>query len=222
MHYHYPYVIAFLDSITNVILVFLLPSLILFVGYIVHDSFVYFKKDNKIINRILILILVIIIVFYFYYSFFVLDYFTLLKESIISFMMVLSYIAFSPFILMYLASTSMDIEKSLFLHSDFILNDIKMWFDMKFGMDISNLTKESLLLFFKLFTLLMFSSKIINVTRFLISSGTVNNPKINTFIALVLFVVFLAVYINRHFQELLTIINFISNSLSVMLYGEMK
>jgi len=221
-HYHYPYVIDFLDSITNVILVLLLPGFILWIGYIVYDSFVSFKKDNKIINRTLIFILVVSIGFYFYYAFFVLDYFTLLRESIISFMIVILYIVFSPFILMYLASTSMDIEKSLFLHSDFIINDIKTWFVIKFGIHINNLTKESLLLIFKLFTLLIFSKKIINVTRFLISSFTNNNSKIDFLIALAVFVVFLMVYTYMHFEQLLAIIDFVSNSLFVLLHGEIK
>ena len=220
--YRYPHIIEFLDSITNLALILFVPSLAFFIAYFFYSTYLIGKQDNRFINTIITTLLVVVLGSYFYYTFFVLDYFYLFKEASMSIIMIIMYVAFSPFILMYIIFTSTNIEHSLFLNSDFVVSDIKYWLYHKFGIDISSITKESFLFFFKFLTLFIFSNKIINVTRFIIGNVKKTEPRKDLFIALSFFSVFMCIYIYLNQQEIRMLFEFGRHTISVMFDGEMK
>ena len=222
MSYKYPHIIEFIDSITNVVLILFVPSFLFLIGYIFYVSVVLAKEENKVLHKTVLSLMIISISSYFYYSLFVLDYFSLLGNALLSLLITIAYILLSPIYLVYIILTSNDIEHSLFLHSDVVIHDIKRWLDFKFGIDISRTTKDSFIVIFKLLTLLMFSTKIINVTRFIIRNITPEESKQDFKIALLIFSVFFAFYLFINQEELLIITDMIIHGVSVMLQGDMK
>lgn len=220
-HFNYPRIIEFIDSLTNVFLILFIPSLILLVAYMFYMAFVVSNKKNKYINATFALTFFAFLSIYIYYSFFVLDYFELLANALLSILIILVYVIFSPLFLVYLVLTSTDVELSLFLNSSIILQDIRVWLNLKFGLSIDEVTKESLIVLFKLLTLVLFSAKIINVTRFIISSVTHSKSTRDSIAAFVIFGIIFALYVFLNIEELSKIFELLLHISQSMLSGAM-
>ncbi len=89
-------------------------------------------------------------------------------------------------------------------------------------MNIDKVTKESLIVLFKLLTLVLFSTKIINVTRFIISSITGSHLTKNLIIASGVFIAIFGLYIYLNISELEKLFELMLHISSSMLNGEMR
>ena len=201
-NFHYPHIVEFVNSITNLFLILFLPALVFLTLYLLYMLFVSSKKDNHYINVTLVITFIALLSAYSFYAFFVLDYLSLFGEAIVSLMTTLMYVVLSPFILLHTMLTTDDIKQSLFLDSNYLMNDMLRWLKVKFSIQLDTITKESIFVSFKLLTLMLFSTKIINITRFIISSVTHTASNKATLTALFLFSLLFAAYVYLNITEL--------------------
>lgn len=220
--YNYPHIIEFLDSVTNLVLIVTLPLIMAGLLYFFTIIFAVTKRDNRVVDAIFISMALILLGGYSYYLFFVLNYFTLFTQAIFSLLTTIIYMLLSPLFLLYVVLSSADIEKSLFLNAGLVLYDIRTWLHLKFGVDINQVTKESLIVSFKLLTLLLFSTKIINVTRFIISSLTHTDSKRDSMAALALFGLIFGLYVFINLEELLKLFHLLEHIASNFLHGGIR
>jgi len=82
--FHYPHVIEFVDSLTNVFLILFIPSMILLSAYIFRVIFVMSRRDNAYVNSVYYISLALFFSLYAYYAFFILNCFSLLGEALFS------------------------------------------------------------------------------------------------------------------------------------------
>lgn len=234
MHYHYPLIIEFIDNLSSLIIILFVPllagglGLLLYMTALSKEFFASTEYDSQekgaqsIIYWSMIGVLSLIFFTYCYYSFVKLDYFSQFEGAMLGILKSIIYLMLSPFIFMQSVYTTDNIEKDLFVNGGVLLTDVKSWLVYKFGLNIDTITKSTVLVMIKLITLALFSTKIINVTNFLLYNMFDFSKKIAFIGALLSFVTLITFYAQSHQEELLNIFKTMQDIFTAYTTGAMK
>ncbi len=234
MHYHYPLVIEFIDNLSSLVIILFVPLLAVGLGLFLYSVTLSKElllageedtsqvKAKSIIYWGMIGFLSVIFFSYCYYSFVKLDYFSQFEGAILGIFKSIIYLLLSPFIFMQSVYITDNIEKDLFVNGGVLLADVKSWLVHKFGLHIDTITKSTILVMIKLITLALFSTKIINVTNFLLYNMLDLSKQIAYILALLTFVTLITFYVQAHYEELLQIFKTMQEIFTAYRNGAMK
>ena len=233
MHYHYPKIMEFVDSITSLFIILTVPALTYGIYALLrmavskkNEINIYTDteeaKAQKLVYLFSVIVLAMVFAAYFYYVFFKLGYFFQFGKAIEGLLLSIMYLILSPFFFIFSIFQLEDIRSGLFVDPGLLLDDMKSWFGHKFGIYISDLTRSTILVLVKLLTLLLFSTKIINVSKFLIFHLLKVSNKTALIGAVLIFSVLFVSYTFVHHDELMQLINLMQKIVIAFSQGIMK
>jgi hypothetical protein len=180
------------------------------------------SKARSIVYWLSMLLLVFILVGYIYYTFIQLHYFSQFGNAIFGVVQSIVYLLFSPFFFLYFVFSVDNLQHDLIINTPELIRDIKSWFAYKFGIHMSDITKNTFLVMAKILTLIIFSTKIINVSKFLLFNLFKLPQLIALLGAFLIFISLAGLYAGSHYDELLKVFQLTADMLEAFMKGGMR
>lgn len=233
MKYHYPLTIEFIDNISSLVIILTVPMLTIGLASLLYITTMNKRsiigniesresKARNIIYWFMMVMLCSILLIYSYYSFVTLDYTSQFAGALLGIFKSLLYLILSPFIFIFSIYSADNIKSDLLMNGPVLMNDVKSWFGYKFGININDVTKSTILVMVKMLTLIVFSTKIINITNFLFLNMLKASKTISYIGAIIVFLSLIAFYITSHYEEVVNIFHITQQIFTAYTKGIMK
>lgn len=180
------------------------------------------KRAVSLAHWIMIGVTISLLMGYLYYAFVRLDYFTQFGNALLGLIQGVLYLIISPLYFIYLVFTVNEPKTELILDSSYLMSDVRSWFVHKFALNVNQVTQATLLVLFKLMTLVLFSTKIIHITRFLMLNLLKIPYRLASIGAIVVFVLLVGMYVQTHYNEVMNITTMMQTIIQTFMNGEMR
>jgi len=230
---NHPLLLNFLNCMIDFILFSTIPFISWFLVTIVSSIYTtdvniydennpYNEKVNIFIKKIFNVFILIITLLYYYYIFFVLNYFNLYFHSIIGIIIFTIFILISPLYFIYLLFMNNDKEalNNIIINFHTFLNELKTLLIIKFHIKFTQFDKELFIFALKLSALILFATKIINITSFIFKSFFSKN--IAKILAYIFFFFITYIYFKHNQKEINILYSISKDIIKTFISGKMQ
>lgn len=231
MKYEYPMLMTFINSIMDVgILLFIPAILIYFINALIFTFNVsvdfgeanQYSNTSKLISRMGVALLSLVLSLYLYYVIIHLGYGNMFAHALYALLKSVVIFLFSPFAFIFTLMDTATHNKDIFIESKTIWLDIKNLIHYKYAITIDDSLQKLSLVLFKVFSLVLFAQKIINVMKFSLSILFVSGSKTPKRLAQIFFICIAGVYIYLNYFEISQLLEITKNIVLLFMSGDLK